>query len=178
MEIAKRIEEGEKEVLRALLACRVAVADILDIGNKLKTGKLRVRDVVKDAPEETAGRGRRGEVAEEGAEGEQPQQLAQSELNRIEQICKQIERFRKFAKDCEVLEEELSGKKKLTEVQEEGSEAGGEGPPDQDDGGPGGDAAQQEADGPHRPQPARAHRARGQGRGGAARHRAPLRRAR
>ncbi len=35
VEIAKRIEEGEKEVLRALLACRVAVADILDIGNRL-----------------------------------------------------------------------------------------------------------------------------------------------
>jgi RNA polymerase primary sigma factor len=115
VEIAKRIEEGEKEVLRAMLACRVAVADILDIGNKLKTGKLRVRDVIKDAPEEPAAEGG-DEAPEEGAEGEQPQQLAQSELNKIEQICKQIERFRKFAKDCEVLEEELSGKKKLTDV--------------------------------------------------------------
>jgi RNA polymerase primary sigma factor len=115
VEIAKRIEEGEKEVLRAMLACRVAVADILDIGNKLKTGKLRVRDVIKDAPEEPAAEGAE-EAPEEGAEGEQPQQLAQSELNKIEQINKQIERFRKFAKDCEVLEEELSGKKKLTDV--------------------------------------------------------------
>src|SRR3954469_7248653 len=52
VEIAKRIEEGEKEVLRSLLACRLAVEDILDMGNKLKAGKLRVRDVVKDAPEE------------------------------------------------------------------------------------------------------------------------------
>ncbi|HEX8705879.1 MAG TPA: RNA polymerase sigma factor RpoD [Myxococcaceae bacterium] len=115
VEIAKRIEEGEKEVLRAMLACRVAVADILDIGNRLKTGKLRVRDVIKDAPEETQAEGAE-DAPEEGAEGEQPQQLAQSELNKIEQICKQIERFRKFAKDCEVLEEELSGKKKLTDV--------------------------------------------------------------
>jgi RNA polymerase primary sigma factor len=115
VEIAKRIEEGEKEVLRAMLACRVAVADILDIGNRLKTGKLRVRDVIKDAPEEPQAEGAE-DAPEEGAEGEQPQQLAQSELNKIEQICKQIERFRKFAKDCEVLEEELSGKKKLTDV--------------------------------------------------------------
>jgi RNA polymerase primary sigma factor len=115
VEIAKRIEEGEKEVLRAMLACRVAVADILDIGNKLKTGKLRVRDVIKDAPEETQAEGAE-DAPEEGAEGEQPQQLAQSELNKIEQINKQIERFRKFAKDCEVLEEDLSGKKKLTDV--------------------------------------------------------------
>ncbi|MCE9667911.1 RNA polymerase sigma factor RpoD [Myxococcus stipitatus] len=115
VEIAKRIEEGEKEVLRALLACKVAVEEILDIGNRLKSAKLRVRDVIKDAPEEAQSEG--GEEApEEVGEGEAPAQLAQSELNKIEQICKQIERFRKFAKDCEVLEEELASKKKLTEV--------------------------------------------------------------
>ncbi|QRK08149.1 RNA polymerase sigma factor RpoD [Archangium violaceum] len=119
VEIAKRIEEGEKEVLRALLACRVAMVEILDIGNKLKNGKLRVRDVIKDAPEEAQGEGEEAEaeVSEEGADGEaQPQQLAQSELNKIEQINKQIERIRKFAKDCEALDAELAGKKKLTEV--------------------------------------------------------------
>ena len=119
VEIAKRIEDGEKEVLRALLACRVAMVEILDIGNRLKNGKLRVRDVIKDAPEEAQAEGEEPEVeaVEEGAEGEgQPAQLAQSELNKIEQINKQIERIRKFAKDCEGLEAELSGKKKLTDV--------------------------------------------------------------
>ncbi|MBZ4395082.1 RNA polymerase sigma factor RpoD [Myxococcus sp. MISCRS1] len=115
VEIAKRIEEGEKEVLRALLACKVAVEEILDIGNKLKTAKLRVRDVIKDAPEEAQSEGAE-EAPEEVGEGDAPAQLAQSELNKIEQICKQIERFRKFAKDCDVLEEELASKKKLTEV--------------------------------------------------------------
>jgi len=115
VEIAKRIEEGEKEVLRALLACKVAVEEILDIGNKLKTAKLRVRDVIKDAPEETQSEGN-DEAPEEVGEGDAPAQLAQSELNKIEQICKQIERFRKFAQDCDVLEEELASKKKLTEV--------------------------------------------------------------
>ncbi|ATB49450.1 RNA polymerase sigma factor RpoD [Corallococcus macrosporus] len=115
VEIAKRIEEGEKEVLRALLACKVAVEEILDIGNKLKTAKLRVRDVIKDAPEEAQSEGA-DEAPEEVGDGDAPAQLAQSELNKIEQICKQIERFRKFAQDCDVLEEELSSKKKLTEV--------------------------------------------------------------
>lgn len=115
VEIAKRIEDGEKEVLRALLACKVAVEEILDIGNKLKTAKLRVRDVIKDAPEETQSEGAE-EAPEEVGEGDAPAQLAQRELNKIEQICKQIERFRKFAQDCDVLEEELSSKKKLTEV--------------------------------------------------------------
>ncbi|OJT23057.1 RNA polymerase sigma factor RpoD [Archangium sp. Cb G35] len=119
VEIAKRIEDGEKEVLRALLACRVAMVEILDIGNRLKNGKLRVRDVIKDAPEEAQSEGEEpeAEASEEGAEGEgQPAQLAQSELNKIEQINKQIERIRKFAKDCEALDAELSGKKKLTDV--------------------------------------------------------------
>ncbi|MFL5321948.1 MAG: RNA polymerase sigma factor RpoD [Myxococcaceae bacterium] len=117
VEIAKRIEEGEKEVLRALLACAPAVAEICDISNKLKTGKMRVREVVKDAPEEANAEGEtEAEVEADPTEGAEPQQLNQSELNKIEQISKQIERIRKFAKDCEGLDEDLSGKKKLSEV--------------------------------------------------------------
>ena len=115
VEIAKRIEEGEKEVLRALLACRLAVADILDMGNRLRSGKLRIREVVKDAPEENQGEAE-GEAEGEAADGESAAQLNQSELNRIEQICKQIERIRKHAEVVDALEEELSGKKKLSEA--------------------------------------------------------------
>ncbi len=117
VEIAKRIEEGEKEVLRAVLACKVAVAEILDIGTRLRSGKLRIREVVKDAPEEPAAEGTEEVEVVEGTEPETAaQQLNQSELNRIEQICKQIERIRKYAKDVETLEEDLSSKKKVTEV--------------------------------------------------------------
>jgi len=114
VEIAKRIEEGEKEVLRALLASKVAIAEILDLANKLRSGKLRVRDVIRDVPEENqADR----EEAEEPAEGEDAlAQLNQSELNRIENIAKQIEKFRKIALEAEALDEELHGKKKPTEV--------------------------------------------------------------
>ncbi len=116
VEIAKRIEEGEKEVLRALLACKVTVADILDIGNKLKAGKLRIREVVKDAPEEPQKEeGEEAEVVEGTDGGTGELQLNQSELNRIEQICKQIEKIRKFAKDCEALEENPA-QKKVTDV--------------------------------------------------------------
>jgi RNA polymerase primary sigma factor len=115
VEIAKRIEEGEKEVLRALLACRLAVADILDMGNRLRSGKLRIREVVKDAPEENQGEGE-SEAEGEAAEGDSAAQLNQSELNRIEQICKQIERIRKHVEVVDALEEELSGKKKLSEA--------------------------------------------------------------
>ena len=116
VEIAKRIEEGEKEILRALLACQLAVDDILDIGNKLKAGKLRVRDVVKDVPEDANAEHAEPEVeaADDGESAEA--KLNQSELNRIEQICKQIEKFRKIAKECVGLEDDLNGKKKLSDV--------------------------------------------------------------
>ena len=115
VEIAKRIEEGEKEVLHALLSSRVAIQEIIDIGIKLKSGKMRIRDVVKDAPEETPSEGAE-EVEVEVAEVETPQQLNQNELNRIEAICKTIEKIRKYAKDCEVLEDDLDVKKKASEV--------------------------------------------------------------
>jgi RNA polymerase primary sigma factor len=119
VEIAKRIEDGEKEVMRALLACKAAVVEIIDIGNRLKAGKLRIREVVKDAPEEPAGEEAEVEVeveaeADAGAAGQI--QLNQSELNRIEQICKALEKLRKLAKDAEELDADLKGGKKLSEV--------------------------------------------------------------
>ncbi|MBS1150187.1 MAG: rpoD [Myxococcaceae bacterium] len=112
VEIAKRIEEGEKEVMRSLLACKVAVYELIEIGAKLKTGKLRIREVVKDAPEEPAAEGAEVEVEEvpdETTEAGQIQ-LNQSELNRIETICKGLEKLRKHAKDCDDLEEDLQKK--------------------------------------------------------------------
>ncbi len=116
VEIAKRIEEGEKEVLRALLACRLAVAEILEVGNKLKAGKLRVREVVKDAPDEGAAAEGEAEAETEVGEAEgSAAQLNASELNRIEQICKQIDRIRKYAATVDGLDEDVA-KKKLSEV--------------------------------------------------------------
>ncbi|MFT3838060.1 MAG: RNA polymerase sigma factor RpoD [Myxococcaceae bacterium] len=117
VEIAKRIEDGEREVLRAILDCRVAVTEIIEIGTRLKAGKLRIREVVKDAPEEPA-EAEEAEVEVEGAEGvdENGQvQLNQSELNRIEQICKSLDKLKKHAKEVEELDDELE-KKKLSEA--------------------------------------------------------------
>ncbi|MDP3503974.1 MAG: RNA polymerase sigma factor RpoD [Myxococcales bacterium] len=129
VEIAKRIEDGEKEVMRALLDCKVAVAEVMEIGPRLRAGKLRIREVLKDAPEEPA----REEEEEpeyeeptvEGVEGVaeavvpgQPKeiQLNAAELNRIETINKQIDKFRKIYKDLIDVEEDLTGRKKLSEV--------------------------------------------------------------
>ena len=72
-------------------------------------------NLLKDAPEEAQGESE-AEAEGEVADGESAAQLNQTELNRIEQICKQIERIRKHAEVVDALEEELSGKKKLSEA--------------------------------------------------------------
>src|SRR2546425_346607 len=52
VEIAKRIEDGEKEVLDAVLHSSIAIKEIIQIGERLKKGKMRVREVIRDAPDE------------------------------------------------------------------------------------------------------------------------------
>jgi len=52
VELAKRIEDGECRVLQVVLNSTVAIEEILDLGNKLRQQKIRVREVVKDADED------------------------------------------------------------------------------------------------------------------------------
>jgi RNA polymerase primary sigma factor len=52
VEIARRIENGENKVFDVLLNSRVGVQEILDIGERLKKGKLRPKDVVKEREED------------------------------------------------------------------------------------------------------------------------------
>ncbi len=48
VEIAKRIEDGENRIFEVILNSRVGVAEILEIGESLREGKIRVKDVVRD----------------------------------------------------------------------------------------------------------------------------------
>ena len=52
VEIAKRIEEGENEVLASILNSPIAVREIIDIGERLRNHKIRVKDIVRDAEDE------------------------------------------------------------------------------------------------------------------------------
>ena len=54
VEIAKRIEDGERRVLQVVLNSSVAIEEILQLGDKLRKQKIRVKEVVKDADEEDA----------------------------------------------------------------------------------------------------------------------------
>ncbi len=52
VEIAKRIEDGESKIFEVILNSRVGVTEILEIGEGLRKGKLRVKDVVRDLDKE------------------------------------------------------------------------------------------------------------------------------
>jgi RNA polymerase primary sigma factor len=52
VEIAKRIEQGENEILESILSSPVAVREILEIGEKLKARKIRVKEIIRDAEDE------------------------------------------------------------------------------------------------------------------------------
>jgi RNA polymerase primary sigma factor len=49
VEIAKRIETGEQKVNAAILDSPIAVREIIDLGEKLRKHKIRVKELIKDA---------------------------------------------------------------------------------------------------------------------------------
>ncbi|MBC8420799.1 MAG: RNA polymerase sigma factor RpoD [Desulfobacteraceae bacterium] len=52
VEIAKRIEAGEKKALETLLVCGVGVEHIIDLGELLKEGETKLKDVINDLEED------------------------------------------------------------------------------------------------------------------------------
>jgi RNA polymerase primary sigma factor len=103
VEIAKRIEDGERKMLQAVLNSSVAVEELLEIGERLRKGKVRVKDVVKDIDEDEA------------------------EFNEqfyVDRVCKIIDKVRKLQRDTEKLDEKVteagvseSRKKKVKDAQ-------------------------------------------------------------
>jgi RNA polymerase primary sigma factor len=103
VEIAKRIEDGERKMLQAVLNSSVAVEELIAIGDRLRHGKIRVKDVVKDIDEDEA------------------------EFNEqfyVDRVCKIIDKVKKLQRDTEKLEEKFeegaaseSKKKKVKEAQ-------------------------------------------------------------
>ena len=95
VEIAKRIEEGERRVLQVVLNSSIAVEEILDLGEKLKKQKIRVKDVVRDLDDEDA------DFDEEW---------------HTERVVKIIDRVRRLQRDNEKLAEELVPSAKTTDA--------------------------------------------------------------
>jgi RNA polymerase primary sigma factor len=136
VEIAKRIEEGEKEVLAAVLSSSLAVKEILDLGDRLRKGKIRVREIIKESGEETPAEPEEEEEAEvevevaeapvEGAEPvaeaeseepaeDQPPKIPREEEKKVEVVLRSIDRIRKLERDVAKIKETLDTRK-LSEV--------------------------------------------------------------
>ena len=102
VEISKRIEDGERQILQVVLNSSLAVEDILDLGDKLRSGQIRVKEVVKDADDEDP---------------------EFNEQFHIDRVCGVIEKVRKLYRDREAVEEKLAKaadaqKKKLAKQSE------------------------------------------------------------
>jgi len=52
VEIAKRIESGQEEVLIAVLSCPIAIQEVIDLGEALRAGKARIADVTCEIDDE------------------------------------------------------------------------------------------------------------------------------
>lgn len=70
IEIAKRIEDGEAEVLDVILNSSMGLKEFLAIGDKIDKQKLRARDVLRGGEAESENPDEAGEEKEPGAEGE------------------------------------------------------------------------------------------------------------
>ena len=51
--LAKRIEDGERDIVSAVKNCRIALDDLSEMGAKLKVGDLQIQDVIKDLDEDS-----------------------------------------------------------------------------------------------------------------------------
>jgi RNA polymerase primary sigma factor len=89
VEIAKRIEDGERRVLRVVLNSSVAIEEILNLGDELRKQAIRVKEVVKDAGDEDA------EFDEQW---------------HIERVCKAIDKVRRLWKEHQKVAEKLDAK--------------------------------------------------------------------
>ena len=91
VEIAKRIEEGERQILAAVLNSNIAVEELISIGDRLRRGERRVKDIVKD-------------IDDEDTEFD--------EKWHAERVCKVIDRVRNVQKEAEA----TIGAKAMSEV--------------------------------------------------------------
>ncbi|MFI5307511.1 MAG: RNA polymerase sigma factor RpoD [Polyangiales bacterium] len=97
VEIAKRIETGESTVFEVIINSRVGITEILSIGENLKKGKIRVKDIVKDF---------------DANEENQP-----DEEQVVRRVLNMLEKVRKLEAQNNKLREELSSRKTERAVQ-------------------------------------------------------------
>jgi RNA polymerase primary sigma factor len=57
VEIAKRIEHGEQQVFSVIIGCPVTIKEVLALGDKLRKGTIRLKEVIRGFEDEEMGEG-------------------------------------------------------------------------------------------------------------------------
>jgi RNA polymerase primary sigma factor len=91
VEIAKKIEEGEKQVIAEVLSSPLALNCVLDLGQKLSEHEIRVREIVKEEGEE------------------EPEYLEDEEVHE-KRLLDQIGKLRRLSREREKIKKKLSAK--------------------------------------------------------------------
>jgi RNA polymerase primary sigma factor len=92
VEIAKKIEQGEKQVIDEVLSSPLALTYVLDLGEKLAQHEIRVREIIKEEGEEDA------------------EYLEQEEIHE-KRLLEQIAKIRRMANEIEKIRREADGKR-------------------------------------------------------------------
>jgi RNA polymerase primary sigma factor len=92
VEIAKKIEEGEKQVLDEVLSSPLALNYVLDLGRKLADHEIRVREIIKE-------------------DGEEEAEYLEDEEVHEKRLLEQIGKIRRIANESEKTKRDLEGKR-------------------------------------------------------------------
>jgi RNA polymerase primary sigma factor len=52
VEIAKKIESGQQEVLSVVLKCPIAIREVINLGNALRAGGIEIREITNEIDDE------------------------------------------------------------------------------------------------------------------------------
>jgi RNA polymerase primary sigma factor len=88
VEIAKRIEQGEQQVFSVIIGCPVTIKEVLALGDKLRKGTIRLKEVV------------RGFEDEEMPDGD--------DLSQVERVLKLIDEIKEYDTKFGSLREKLN----------------------------------------------------------------------
>ena len=92
VEVAKKIENGQQEVLRVVLSCPISIREIINLGKALRTGKIKISEVTNEIEEEETNRN-------------------VEKLQRI-RVLHLIDRIRKVGNRAQLLQKKLKGMKR------------------------------------------------------------------
>ncbi len=102
VEIARRIEKGEREIVRAILLCPIGTQEIIQLGRRLDEGRIKVKAIFR------------------GLEDEETQYNEQEYIDKIHELIGEVKKYQiKAAKPFSILRDEKVNLKVKAEAEKE-----------------------------------------------------------